>query len=93
MFEQFEHDGMTLESIDVIRDSFHYALDSGYHSPIHPKEIFTRIVVQVDSSAGEVMVYPAIRGEVYSPRPMVHNVGTTDMHESITEFVNRFVKD
>ena len=90
MFEQFEHDGMTLESIDVPLEQFHYELDFVYSPHEHPNYGFSRVIVSIVRDENLVSVYTATRDGIWSFDPLVTMLDTTDIHEALNEFTRIF---
>ena len=90
MFEQFSHDGMTLEAIDVPLELFHYELDFVYSPHEYPHYGFSRVIVSIERDENMVSVYTSTRSGIWSFDPLVTMLDTTDIHEALNEFTRIF---
>lgn len=93
MFEQYEREDTTLEWIDTMRDTFHYAVEFSYDIPENPGVLFSRVAVQVEPHGQGCTVYCAVTSGVYSYRPIMYAEGTSDPVEALEMFINKFNTD
>ena len=90
MFEQFAHDGMTLEAIDVPLEQFSYKTDFVYSPHEHPNHGFGRVIVSIERDENMVSVYTATRDGIWTFDPLVTMLDTTDIHVALNEFTRIF---
>ena len=93
MFEQYEREDTTLEWIDTMRDTFHYAVEFSYDVPENPGVLFSRVAVQVEPHGQGCSIYCAVTSGVYSYRPIMYTEGTSDPVEALEMFINKFNTD